>query len=68
MLSGIALLSMDEVASAAETIGGPLLRSLDAIHLASAQVLRSALTAVVAYDKRIIAGSRSLGLPVESPS
>ncbi len=40
----------------------------EAIHLASAHALRSALTAVVAYDERMIAGGRALGLPVESPS
>lgn len=68
VLSGVVLLSMDEVAPAAETIGGPLPRSLDAIHLATAHALRSALTAVVAYDKRMIADGKALGLPVESPS
>ncbi len=68
VLSGVVLLSIDEVAPAAETIGGAQLRSLDAIHLAGAHALRSALTAVVAYDKRMIAGGKALGLPVESPS
>ena len=68
VLSGVVLLSIDEVAPVAESIGGPLLRSLDAIHLASAHALRQALTAVVAYDKRLIADGLALGLPVESPS
>jgi uncharacterized protein len=68
VLSGVVLLGMDEVAPAAESIGGPQLRSLDAIHLASAQVLRSALTAFVAYDKRLITAGQALGLPVVSPS
>jgi uncharacterized protein len=68
VLSGVVLLSMDEVAPAAETIGGQQLRSLDAIHLASAHALRSALTALVTYDKRMIVAGEALGLPVESPS
>jgi uncharacterized protein len=68
VLSGVVLLGMDEVAPAAESIGGPQLRSLDAIHLASAQVLRSALTAFVAYDKRLITAGQALGLPVVSPT
>jgi uncharacterized protein len=69
VLSGVVLLGMDEVvAPTAESIGGPQLRSLDAIHLASAQVLRSALTAFVAYDKRLITAGQALGLPVVSPT
>ncbi|HEX7322628.1 MAG TPA: type II toxin-antitoxin system VapC family toxin [Mycobacterium sp.] len=57
----------DEVIGAAETIGPKSLRSLDAIHLASAAQLADALTTVVAYDHRLIAGCRDLGYPVESP-
>jgi uncharacterized protein len=43
------------------------LRSLDAIHLASAEYLEQALTAFVSYDKRLIASARERDLPVESP-
>lgn len=55
------------VIDTAETVGPPALRTLDAIHLASATQLGDALTAVVAYDRRIIDGCCELGLPVESP-
>ncbi len=47
------------------------LRSLDAIHLATAQHLASVthvvLEAFVAYDQRLIAAARDLGLPVTAP-
>ncbi|MFF3495618.1 type II toxin-antitoxin system VapC family toxin [Streptomyces sp. NPDC002795] len=43
------------------------LRSLDAIHLASAEYLEHALTAFVTYDKRLAGAALERGLPVESP-
>jgi len=44
------------------------LRSLDAIHLATAQVvLGPRLTSFVTYDRRLLAGARDLSLPVASP-
>lgn len=57
----------DEVVEMAETIGPESLRSLDAIHLASAAQLGDALTAVVAYDHRLIEGCRDHDYPIESP-
>lgn len=49
----------------------PLLRSLDAIHLATAQVLTNEsgtpLTAFVAYDHRLLAAAAAVGLPTISP-
>jgi predicted nucleic acid-binding protein len=67
VLSGIVLLSIDDASSTAETIGEPALRSLDAIHLATAYGLRGVLTSFVAYDRRLIEGAKSLGLPVTNP-
>ncbi|MGH3812053.1 MAG: type II toxin-antitoxin system VapC family toxin [Pseudonocardiaceae bacterium] len=43
------------------------LRSLDAIHLATALVLRDDLHAVVTYDKRMAAVAEAHQLPVDSP-
>ena len=43
------------------------LRSLDAIHLASALMLGSTLDAVVTYDARMANAATELGLPVERP-
>ncbi|MEH1012539.1 hypothetical protein V6U90_05370, partial [Micromonospora sp. CPCC 206060] len=49
----------------------PTLRSLDAIHLAAAQVLTNesgtALIAFVTYDRRLIERAKAAGLPVASP-
>ena len=45
----------------------PMLRSLDAIHLATAQQLASQLEAFVTYDTRLLAAARQAGLPVDSP-
>jgi predicted nucleic acid-binding protein len=68
VLAGVALLSMDDAAATAETIGDSALRSLDAIHLATAHALRAVLTAFISYDKRLLTAATALGLPVESPA
>lgn len=68
VLSAVALLSIDDVAPAAEVIGAGTLRSLDAIHLATAHEIRTDLTAFVCYDKRLCDSARALGLPVETPA
>lgn len=44
---------------------GPHLRSVDALHLTMA--LRMAADVVIAYDRRLIAAARNLGLTVASP-
>ena len=68
VLSGVALASIDDAASAAETLGDPLLRSLDAIHLATALAMQSRLTALVTYDKRLASTASAAGLPVAAPA
>jgi len=45
----------------------PGLRSLDAIHLASALELGPELDAFLTYDRRLAIAARDLGLLVESP-
>lgn len=49
-------------------IGEPPLRALDALHLASAVLLRDELTAFVAYDHRLTGAAQSAGLPTATPS
>ncbi len=44
------------------------LRTLDAIHLASALTLISELDAFVTYDDRLAAAARTVGLPVIRPA
>lgn len=57
----------DEIVDAAAHEPDPELRSLDAIHLASARVLGSELAAVVTYDDRLAAATSRAGLPVLTP-
>ncbi len=48
-------------------IASPLLRTLDALHLASALLLSEELTAFIAYDHRLVAAARAAGLVVATP-
>ncbi len=45
-----------------------LLRSLDAVHLAAAELIGTELRAVVTYDRRMQDGAVALGLPVDAPA
>ena len=59
------------VRAAAGAYAEPLLRSLDAIHLATAEILaRQAgadFVAFVTYDRRLLDGAKAVGLAVASP-
>lgn len=57
----------DQIINEAGRIGRLQLRSLDAIHLATALELRSALTGFVAYDRRLLDAAAALGLRPMSP-
>lgn len=46
---------------------GRALRSLDALHLATALAVGPTLAAVICYDARMIEAARGLGLPVTAP-
>lgn len=59
-------LARDIVVDAA-TIGNPLLRTLDALHLATAVTIRSELDVIVTYDKRLGDAASALGLVVAAP-
>ncbi len=58
----------DRILNAAGTILPTELRSLDAIHLASAQLLGADLGQLVGYDERMLATARELGITVVSPT
>jgi predicted nucleic acid-binding protein len=67
-LSAVSVIEIDtRVADAAARMAPPTLRTLDAIHLASAMELRPALDAFVTYDDHLAEAARSLGLPVVRP-
>lgn len=51
--------------AAADVLGA--VRSLDAIHVASAGLLGSDLIALVTYDVRMAEAARATGLPVAMP-
>jgi predicted nucleic acid-binding protein len=53
---------------AATLASGSLLRSLDAIHLASARAIGSALRGIVTYDERMGEAALLLGLNTEAPT
>ena len=48
--------------------GEPMLRTLDAIHLASALSVRNELTAFVAYDNRLLTAAQDAGIEPTSPT
>ena len=55
------------IASVAATVGPTSLRTLDAIHLASALAV-FAVDAFVTYDARLAAAARAVGLTVAAPT
>jgi predicted nucleic acid-binding protein len=57
----------DDVLDRAAELEPLALRSLDAIHVASAVLLGDALGAAIAYDGRILDALRSAGLPALAP-
>lgn len=68
-LDGVALLPLDDaILDCAASLAGPDLRSLDAIHLATALNVRADLGALISYDERLGAAARRHGLEVIAPS
>ena len=72
VLGTIARFKIDTAVRAlAASYTDPLLRSLDAIHLATAQVLNAelggSLQAFVTYDRRLLKAVRLAGLEAASP-
>ncbi len=51
----------------AGALDDPDLRSLDAIHLATARAMGAELVAFVSYDRRLLRAADTLGLPSASP-
>ena len=72
LLSGISRVEITAtIRATAGAYQDPLLRSLDAIHLATAQTVAESaekeLSAFLTYDKRLIAAARGVGMHVEHP-
>ncbi len=69
VLSRLETVELDTaLADRAAALGPPSLRTLDAIHLATALELGSDLEAFVTYDARLADAARTLGLPVAAPA
>ena len=67
-LRRVDLVAMDDrILDAAGTLDPRVLRTLDAIHLATALTVGDDLGAIVTYDERMADGARSLGLPTVAP-
>jgi predicted nucleic acid-binding protein len=49
------------------TVGNPYLRTLDAIHLATALALAEEISSFLTYDKRLAEAAAAAGLHVETP-
>jgi predicted nucleic acid-binding protein len=68
LLDAFEYIQIDEdIVRAAMAEPDPLLRSLDAIHLATARLLGNDLTAVLTYDDRLAKAADDAGIPVHTP-
>jgi uncharacterized protein len=68
ILERLVTVSLDSsVLRAAGTLGPAALRTLDAIHLATALTVRDDLDALVSYDTRLLEAARLAGIPTASP-
>jgi predicted nucleic acid-binding protein len=68
LLATVAVVELDvDLADEAARMGSPGLRTLDALHLASALRIAQAITAFVVYDHRLAEAARSQGLRVVAP-
>ena len=60
------ILVTDEIRDGAASLPGGV-RTLDALHIASAQAIGDALAFLVSYDKRMLDVAHSVGIPVAAP-
>lgn len=69
VLAQVSMYDVDEtVRTTAAAYQDPWIRSLDAIHLATADaILGDDLSAFVTYDRRLLVAAAAIGLPVASP-
>jgi uncharacterized protein len=60
------ILVTDEIRDAAASLPGGV-RTLDAVHIASAQAIGDALASLISYDKRMLDIAHSIGIPTAAP-
>jgi len=69
LLGRVELIHMsDAVIETASRLPDPMLRSLDAIHLATALLIRDDLDVLLSYDDRLLAAASAHGLPTATPA
>jgi predicted nucleic acid-binding protein len=69
MLDSVTQLEIsDAIIETASRLPDPMLRSLDAIHLATALLIRDDLDVLVSYDDRLLAAASAHGLPTAKPA
>lgn len=56
------------VLESASRLPDPLLRSLDAIHLATALLIRDEIDVLLTYDDRLAGAARAHGIPTAAPA
>lgn len=68
-LKGFALINLDSsvITFASSFQGLPYLKSLDAIHLASAMLVKSEITTFITYDKQLARAATTMGFDVAAP-
>lgn len=68
-LEGVSLLPIDDlILDLASELGPKSLRSLDALHLATALSVRDEVGLFVTYDERLADAANNQGLPVGQPA
>jgi hypothetical protein len=69
VFDAVAMVAFDaRIAARAGALAPASLRTLDAVHLATALELAGDVTAFVSYDDRLSAAAHDLGLPVVAPT
>lgn len=69
VLENVAMIAVGEpLLHVAADLEDPLLRSLDAVHVAAALSLEDDLAELITYDGRMASAARALGLPVVAPA
>ena len=69
VLDLISLVEIDQAdRAAAQTVTPPAVRTLDALHLATALRMRDQLISFVTYDLQLAEAASAAGLPVDAPT
>jgi predicted nucleic acid-binding protein len=69
LLGRVELIQMSSaVLESASRLPDPMLRTLDAIHVATALSVRSDVTALLSYDQRLLDVAATHGLPIATPA